>query len=107
MKDQNYKDEVTKILEEAPSARKALQENYQNLLNVADYCYNTYTQVGTATATIKAPEHLNTGCWNQLVITSLYSWSLVRNCVRGSEDYKYVLLEQIFLSFQTLQIALW
>uniref|UniRef100_A0A3B5MT05 ABI gene family member 3 n=1 Tax=Xiphophorus couchianus TaxID=32473 RepID=A0A3B5MT05_9TELE len=35
------------ILEEAPSARKALQENYQNLLNVADYCYNTYTQVGT------------------------------------------------------------
>ncbi|XP_016533458.1 ABI family, member 3a isoform X1 [Poecilia formosa] len=46
MKDQNYKDEVTKILEEAPSARKALQENYQNLLNVADYCYNTYTQSG-------------------------------------------------------------
>ncbi|XP_008414688.1 ABI family, member 3a isoform X2 [Poecilia reticulata] len=46
MKDQNYKDEVTEILEEAPNARKALQENYQNLLNVADYCYNTYTQSG-------------------------------------------------------------
>ncbi|KAM4717125.1 ABI family, member 3a isoform 1-T1 [Anableps anableps] len=46
MKDQNSKDEVMKILEEAPSARKALQENYENLLNVADYCYNTYTQSG-------------------------------------------------------------
>lgn len=37
---------MTKILEEAPNARKALKENYENLLNVADYCYNTYTQSG-------------------------------------------------------------
>lgn len=50
MKEQNFKDEVTKILEEAPNARKALRENYENLLNVADYCYNTYTQVGSTTA---------------------------------------------------------
>ncbi|KAM4535502.1 ABI family, member 3a isoform 2-T2 [Fundulus diaphanus] len=49
MKDQNFKDEVAKILEEAPNARKALRENYENLLNVADYCYNTYTQSGENT----------------------------------------------------------
>ncbi|KAM4530914.1 ABI family, member 3a isoform 2-T2 [Odontesthes bonariensis] len=46
MKDQNSSDEVTKILEEAPNARKALRENYENLLNVADYCYNNYIQSG-------------------------------------------------------------
>lgn len=46
MKEHNYKDEVTKIMEEAPSARKALLENYDNLLSVADYCYNNYVQVG-------------------------------------------------------------
>lgn len=46
MKEHNYKDEVTKIMEEAPSARKALLENYDNLLSVADYCYNNYIQSG-------------------------------------------------------------
>ncbi|KAM9393241.1 ABI family, member 3a isoform 2-T5 [Pholidichthys leucotaenia] len=46
MKDQNLTDEVMKILEEAPNARKALRENYDNLLNVADYCYNNYIQSG-------------------------------------------------------------
>ncbi|XP_036945118.1 ABI family, member 3a isoform X1 [Acanthopagrus latus] len=46
MKEHNYKDEVTKIMEEAPSARKALLENYDNLLSVADYCYNNYVQSG-------------------------------------------------------------
>ncbi|KAI3359468.1 hypothetical protein L3Q82_013771 [Scortum barcoo] len=46
MKEQNFKEEVMKIMEEAPSARKALLENYDNLLNVADYCYNSYIQSG-------------------------------------------------------------
>ncbi|XP_036073064.1 ABI family, member 3a isoform X2 [Oryzias melastigma] len=46
MKNQNLDLEVAKILEDAPSSRKALRENYDNLLNVADYCCSNYTQTG-------------------------------------------------------------
>ncbi|XP_027132121.1 ABI family, member 3a isoform X3 [Larimichthys crocea] len=48
MKEHNFKEEVMKIMEEAPNARKALQENYDNLLSVADYCYNNYVKSGDA-----------------------------------------------------------
>ncbi|XP_059414245.1 ABI gene family member 3-like isoform X2 [Carassius carassius] len=49
MKDQNYSEEVTKILEEAPSARNVLLENYSNLYKVADYCESNYLQSGNDT----------------------------------------------------------
>uniref|UniRef100_A0A672TC52 ABI gene family member 3 n=1 Tax=Sinocyclocheilus grahami TaxID=75366 RepID=A0A672TC52_SINGR len=49
MKDQNYSEEVTKILEEAPSARKALLDNYNNLYKVAEYCESNYLQSGNDT----------------------------------------------------------
>ncbi|XP_041828549.1 ABI family, member 3a isoform X3 [Melanotaenia boesemani] len=46
MKEENFNAEVVKLLEEAPNARKALQENYANLLEVAQYCDNNYIQSG-------------------------------------------------------------
>ncbi|XP_077069014.1 ABI family, member 3a isoform X2 [Siphateles boraxobius] len=50
MKDQNYGEEVTKILEDAPSARKALLDNYNNLHEVAKYCESNYLQSGNDTS---------------------------------------------------------
>ncbi|XP_051995324.1 ABI gene family member 3-like isoform X2 [Xyrauchen texanus] len=46
--DQNG-EEIKKILEEAPSARKALVENYENLHKVAEYCERNYLQSGNDT----------------------------------------------------------
>lgn len=51
MKEQNPEDEVMKILDHIPNARRALLENYDNLLNVAEYCNNSYTQVRRRLAT--------------------------------------------------------
>ncbi|XP_061837528.1 ABI family, member 3a isoform X2 [Nerophis lumbriciformis] len=50
------KEEVMKILNEAPSSRKLLLENYDNLLNVAEYCHYNYTQQQSGDDSLKALE---------------------------------------------------
>uniref|UniRef100_A0A672GJM0 Abl-interactor homeo-domain homologous domain-containing protein n=1 Tax=Salarias fasciatus TaxID=181472 RepID=A0A672GJM0_SALFA len=48
------------ILEEAPAACKALRENYDNLVNVADYCYNNYIQVLSLTKALEETKNFAT-----------------------------------------------
>ncbi|XP_077413499.1 ABI family, member 3a isoform X1 [Vanacampus margaritifer] len=46
MKADELKEEVVKILNEAPKSRQLLLENYNNFMKVADYCCENYVQSG-------------------------------------------------------------
>ncbi|XP_062331475.1 abl interactor 1 [Osmerus eperlanus] len=56
----NYTELITQIFQEAPSARKGLLENYNNLLKVADYYENKYLQVEDRRACIEETMSLTT-----------------------------------------------
>ncbi|XP_077475890.1 ABI family, member 3a isoform X2 [Stigmatopora argus] len=46
MKQDKLQEEAMKILDEASDCRKLLEENYQNFMNVADYCCKNYVESG-------------------------------------------------------------
>ncbi|XP_047212050.1 abl interactor 1-like isoform X1 [Girardinichthys multiradiatus] len=99
MKDQNFKDEVAKILEEAPNARKGLRDNYENLLNVADYCYNTYTQSGENS--IKALEETK-NFTTQSLASVAYQISTLANSVLSLLDAQTNQLRQMESSINVI-----
>lgn len=45
MKEQNCEEEAMKLLDDIPNGRRALLDNYDNLLSVAEYCNTNYIQV--------------------------------------------------------------
>ncbi|XP_051770976.1 uncharacterized protein abi3b isoform X1 [Ctenopharyngodon idella] len=60
MRDNNCKECIDKILQEAPMARKALLDNHSNLHRVADYCQNKYFSVQDTRSVIEESKALTT-----------------------------------------------
>ncbi|XP_026202314.1 ABI family, member 3a isoform X2 [Anabas testudineus] len=92
MKNQNYKNEVLKILEETPNARKALLENYDNLLKVSEYCHNNYIQAGDSS--MKALEETK-NFTTQSLASVAYQISTLANSVLSLLDAQTNQLRQM------------
>ncbi|TRY65370.1 hypothetical protein DNTS_013773 [Danionella cerebrum] len=77
MKDQNHGEEISKILEEVPSARKALLDNFDNLHKVAEYCESSYLKSGNDS--IKALEETKAFTTQSLASVAYQISSLATN----------------------------
>ncbi|XP_035386571.1 ABI family, member 3a isoform X2 [Electrophorus electricus] len=82
MKAQKDAEEITRILAEAPSARKALLDNYDNLSNVAKYCEDNYFQFQAGSDSSKALEETKAFTTQSLASVAYQISSLATNVLR-------------------------
>ncbi|CAL8301411.1 unnamed protein product [Merluccius merluccius] len=76
MKEQKLKQEVDRIQQEVPCARQALLDNFNNLLNVAEYCNTNYLQSGASS--VKALEETKSFA-SQSLASVVYQISTLAN----------------------------
>lgn len=76
MKEQKFEEEVVKILNEIPNGRRALLQNYDNLLNVAEYCHNNYIQVIRWLTTIRYWQLCATATMAATMLAAKFSFQL-------------------------------
>ncbi|XP_059386174.1 ABI gene family member 3-like [Carassius carassius] len=101
MRDNNCKERIDKIMQEAPAARKALLDNHSNLHKVADYCQNKNLNVQDSGSVIEESKALTT----QALASVTYQITSLATSMLKLLDAQMVQLKQVEFSVNLLTLT--
>ncbi|XP_051959076.1 abl interactor 1-like [Xyrauchen texanus] len=102
MRNNGCKECIDKILQEAPTARKALLDNHSNLHRVADYCQNKYLNVEDTRSVIEESKALTA----QALASVTYQINNLATSVLKILDAQTVQLKQLESSVNMLTLTI-
>ncbi|KAF7705131.1 hypothetical protein HF521_020417 [Silurus meridionalis] len=94
-------EDIIKILDEAPAARKALLDNHSNLNKVADYCEDKYSKAEDTTKAVEESKALT----NQALASVAYQINTLAASVLRLLDAQTVQLKQMESSVNILSMT--